>query len=65
MADTGAAQVSTASSHTISGGSKLAPICCKSVMALPTFPWGSSNRKSYQGSNSTLSACINPWRTAR
>ncbi len=65
MAATGADPVRTASSPTVSGGAVSPFIRWMSLMARPAWEAGSSRRKSYQGSSSTLDPRINPWRTAR
>ena len=55
----------TAVSPAVSGGLTWPPMRWKSVIARPTQLWGTSKVKAYQGSSSTLSASISPWRTAR
>lgn len=65
MAATGAVPVRVAQVPSLSGGSKVPAMVCRSLMARPSCSAGRVRVKAYQGSSSTLSACMRPWRTAR
>ena len=52
-------------SPSVSGGWARPPMRWRSDRARPTWGLGTSSRKAYQGSSSTLSASMRPWRTAR